>query len=180
MRDLKILFASDIHGSIFHLKMLKDIYIKENADRVIILDDIFPYGYYDVDFDRKEYLDLLSSFNNLYLIRGNCDSDLDIETSNQTFFDSFMISVGGKTLYCTHGNIYNSYNLPNSFFDIMVYGHLHKGFISKKDNHVFANPGSIAFPRGGSVNSYLIVTDKMIFFKDLSGNVIDSLNLEEI
>ena len=105
MRNLKILFASDIHGSIFHLKMLKDIYIKENADRVIILGDIFPYGYYDVDFDRKEYLDLLSSFNNLYLIRGNCDSDLDIETSNQTFFDSFMISVGGKTLYCTHGKI---------------------------------------------------------------------------
>lgn len=180
MISLKILFASDIHGSIFHLKKLKDIYIKENADKVFILGDIFPYGYYDVDFDRKDYLNFLSSFNNLYLIKGNCDSSLDIETSNQTFFDSFLISVSGKTLYCTHGNVYNSCNLPNSFFDIMVYGHLHKGFINKKGNHVFANPGSIAFPRGGSVNSYLIVTDEMIFLKDLSGNVIDSLSLEEI
>lgn len=53
---MKILFASDIHGSIFHLKMLKDIYIKENADRVIILGDIFPYGYYDVDLIGKSIL----------------------------------------------------------------------------------------------------------------------------
>ena len=41
---MKILIASDIHGSAKYCRLLLDAYEKENADRLFLLGDILYHG----------------------------------------------------------------------------------------------------------------------------------------
>ena len=51
----------------------------------------------------------------------------------------------------------------------MIYGHIHQGFIQKKENFIFANPGSISLPKCNTEHSYIIIDDNKIILKDLDG-----------
>ena len=65
-----------------------------------------------------------------------------------------------KRIFCSHGHIYNKENYPEVDFDILIGGHTHKGMILKQDGKIFLNPGSVSYPRGESVNSFMILDDK--------------------
>ena len=41
---MKLLIVSDIHGSGYYADKLKDIAIKENPDKIILLGDIYYHG----------------------------------------------------------------------------------------------------------------------------------------
>ena len=41
---MKILVVSDIHGSNYYMKKIEEIYQKENADRIILLGDLYYHG----------------------------------------------------------------------------------------------------------------------------------------
>ena len=167
---MKLMFVSDVHGSLENLKRIQDIYYSEKPDKIIFLGDMF-YSSYD---SPEGIEDILLSFPNKYIIRGNCDSELDIMTSPFSFMDDYYFEAFNKKIFCSHGNKYNIRNYPNKYFDIMIYGHTHVGMIEKEDDKLFLNPGSITYPRGGSVKSYMIIDDKGIYLKDLDKNIIDN------
>ncbi len=167
---MKIMFISDIHGSLKYLEKIKEIYHYECPNKIIVLGDVFYGGYSSF----KDIEDILDSFINCYIIKGNCDSETDIMTSRLTFMDYYYFECFNKKIFCSHGNIYNISKLPPKDFDCLVYGHTHRGMIVKENNKYYLNPGSISFPRGGSVNSYLIMDDKGIFLKDLDRNIIEN------
>lgn len=167
---MKIMVISDIHGSLKYLKIIKDIYYREKPDKFIILGDIFYGGNH-----YNEIEDIINSIPVKYVIRGNCDIDYYVISSTLGFMDNYYFEAFNKKFYCSHGNVYNINNYPDVFFDCMIYGHTHKGLIVKDNNKYFLNPGSIAYPRGESVNSYMILDDNGIYLKDLDENIIEKI-----
>ena len=170
---MKLLVVSDIHGSLEHLLDLKDIYIKEHPVRIIFLGDMYSYG----ASTTSDYDDLLNYFQNKIVLRGNCDTDLDVLTSNLFFVNYHIEKVNDKTIYFTHGNKYNINNQPSDDFDVLIQGHLHQSFIIKEDGKIFASPGSLSKPRGASTNSYMIIDDKGLHIKDINMDIIEECNL---
>lgn len=165
------MFVSDVHGSKKYLEIIKDIYYDEKPDEIIFLGDLFSYSYGGDD----DLSDLLDSFYNKVVIRGNCDSDYDVMTAPYSFLDYYYFEAFGRKFFCSHGNRYNMSRYPDKYFDVMVYGHTHRGMIENDNGKLFLNPGSITYPRGELTNSYMVIDDKGIYLKDLEQNIIDNL-----
>ena len=87
------------------------------------------------------------------------------------------MEINGKKCYFTHGHKYNIEKIPYDDFDIMMYGHIHQGFIQEKEGFVFANPGSISLPKCNTVHSYIIFDNNMITLKDVDGNVFQEFKV---
>ena len=72
----------------------------------------------------------------------------------------------------THGHKYNIDNIPENI-DVLVYGHLHTGFIKEKNGVICVNSGSISLPKNNTKHSYLVIEGKEIMLKDVEGNVLE-------
>ncbi len=165
---MKLMFVSDVHGSCTNLEIIKDIFFEEKPDEIIFLGDMFSYGY-GID---EDIIPILDNFYNKIVIRGNCDSEYDIMTAPFNFLDSYYFEAFNKKIFCSHGNYYNISRYPKVEFDVMIYGHTHRGMIEKENGKYFLNPGSISYPRG-NCKSYMILDDSGIYLKDLDKNIID-------
>jgi putative phosphoesterase len=98
-------------------------------------------------------------FKNFYCVRGNCDPG---HTPAER-----TIPIGGKTLFITHGHLYDVKNglerLTQTAVelkaDIVLYGHTHEGFETYDSVHKihFLNPGSISMPKPGKPPTYGIL-----------------------
>lgn len=174
---MKIMIASDIHGSKYYAgEMLKKFY-EEKADKLVLLGDLYSSSFRtfdEDDYDIKMSLpEMLSTVRDkLLVIKGNCDSSMDEMLSPFPMLDIAKMEIGDNVICFTHGHKYNINNVPPNFGDMLIYGHLHEGFIIKETGKIFANPGSIACPRNGSAHSYLILTEEKIILKDIEGNII--------
>ncbi len=76
--------------------------------------------------------------------------------SDFKFQESITMKINGKTFFFTHGHKYNINNIPDNI-DVMIYGHLHMGFIQEKDKVLCANSGSISLPKKNTKHNYLII-----------------------
>ena len=102
---------------------------------------------------------------------------MDTLISEFDFVDNTVIVSGGKTVFCTHGHVYNKDNLPSTRFDAVIYGHYHTGFIDRVNNTVVANAGSVSLPKNGTPNSYLILDGETLTLKTLDGTIIKEENI---
>ena len=59
----------------------------------------------------------------------------------------------------------------------MEFVHIHQGFIQKKEDLIFANPGSISLPKCNTAHSYIIFDENMITLKDVDGNVLQEFEV---
>ena len=66
-------------------------------------------------------------------------------------------------------------NVPENI-DVLVYGHLHTGFIEKENGVIFVNSGSISLPKNNTAHSYLTIDEHKIILKDVDGNIIEEIN----
>ena len=173
---MKILIASDIHGSARFAEKLKERFIAEKADKLILLGDIYNHGPrnpFPEEYAPQQVAAILNSLKeNLVVIKGNCDSDVDTLISEFDFIDNTVIISGNKTVFCTHGHIYNKDNLPLTRFDAVIYGHFHTGFIERVNDTVVANAGSVSLPKNGTPKSYLILDGEKLTLKTLDGEKI--------
>lgn len=180
---MKVLVISDIHGSSFYAKKIKEINKKEEPDKIIVLGDLYYHGPRNEltqEYKPMEVAKILNSLKEkLIVIKGNCDSEVDQTISEFDFKENVEININGYNVFLTHGHKYNMDRLPplGIKMDIMMYGHFHEGFIIEEDGIIFANPGSISLPRGNSKHSYLIFTDKELILKDVDGNIIKQMEL---
>ena len=179
---MKIMIASDIHGSKYYAGEMLNRFYLEKAEKLVLLGDLYSSSFRNFDEDDNEIKmslpEMLSTVRDrLLVIKGNCDSSMDEMLSPFPMLDIATLEVGNNTVCFTHGHKYNIGNVPPNFGDILVYGHLHQGFIIKEDGKVFANPGSVSCPRNGSEHSYLILTEETITLKDIEGNIIKECNI---
>ena len=178
---MKFLIASDIHGSSYYVNAVIKKAKEENADKIILLGDIYNHGPRNPlprDYAPMEVAKSLNEIKEkLIVIKGNCDSAVDTMISNFDFLDNLVLVSGGKTLFLTHGHIYNKDNLPKTNFDAIIYGHFHTGFIERKGDMIIANTGSTSLPKNDTPNSFMVLEDKILTLKDFENNVIKSIEL---
>lgn len=174
---MKVVVVSDIHGSSYYAKRLEQIVEKENPEKVVLLGDLYYHGPRNdlsQEYAPMKVAEVLNKMKDkLLVVRGNCDAEVDEMISEFKFEDHILTNINGKNFYFTHGHKYNIETIPYDDFDIMIYGHIHQGFIKKKEQFIFANPGSISLPKGMSVHSYILLDENKIILKDIDGNIIN-------
>ena len=179
---MKLIIASDLHGSGYYAQKLKDVFLKEGGELLVILGDIYnpgPRNPISKDYAPMEVAEVLNSLKDkLLVIKGNCDSEVDTLISEFDFSEFSQIFVDGLKITLTHGHKFNKDNMPANAGDVMCYGHFHTGFIDKVGDVVVANAGSLSLPKDGTAHSYLTIEDNVITLKDIDGNIIDSKKIK--
>ncbi len=174
---MKLMIASDIHGSAYFCRALLAAYEREGADKLVLLGDILYHGPRNdlpLEYDPKAVIALLSEYkNDILCVRGNCDSDVDqMVLPFPIMADYAVLYAGERLIYATHGHVYNNADLPPlSAGDILLHGHTHVPACEEYPTHTYVNPGSVSIPKENSPNSYLVLTDEGFIWKDLEGEV---------
>ena len=168
---MKFLIASDLHGSGFYAKKLIEAFEREKADKLILLGDIYNHGPRNPlpkEYAPMQVAEILNAVKEkLIVIRGNCDSKVDDMISEFSFVEDAVIVSGDKTIFLTHGHVFNKDNMPKTKFDAVIYGHFHVGFIEEKEGVIIANTGSLSLPKNGSPNSYIILEQGQLNLKNI-------------
>ena len=78
---MKIMVASDIHGSAYYCEKLVEAYKYSGTERLLLLGDILYHGPHNelpVDYDPKKVIKMLNRISKeIICIKGNCDSVVD-------------------------------------------------------------------------------------------------------
>ncbi len=178
---MKYLICSDIHGSKKAVERILELKKEEKADKVILLGDIYNHGPRNPFPEEYKPMDVASLINSikedLIVVKGNCDSEVDTLISEFDFLDNTVIVDNNKTVFCTHGHVYNNETPPKTKFSAVIYGHFHTGFIEKIGDTVFANAGSVSLPKNNTKKSYILIDNGTLYLKDLEKNIIDKIEL---
>ncbi len=180
---MKLLFASDIHGSAKDCENLKRIFEEEKADQLILCGDLLYHGPRNdlpESYNPKQVIETLNSLSeNIIAVRGNCDSEVDqMVLSFNLLCDYSVLYVDGIRMYVTHGHVYNKEN-PFKFNDndVLICGHTHVLAAEKVDNYYYLNPGSVSIPKEENDKTYMIYENRCFAIKNFEGKVIKTLRL---
>ncbi len=170
---MKMLIASDIHGSAYYCKMLVEAFKDENADRLLLLGDILYHGPRNElpkDYAPKEVISMLNQIKNkIFCVRGNCDTEVDQMVLDFPILASYsIIPWNSRLIYATHGHNYNEMTPPPlADGDILLCGHTHIPKHTDCENFTYINPGSVSIPKENSPHSYILLEDNVLIWKDL-------------
>ncbi|SFA94149.1 hypothetical protein SAMN05216249_105102 [Acetitomaculum ruminis DSM 5522] len=174
---MKLLFASDIHGSAYYCRILKEIYEKEKAEKLVLLGDLLYHGPRNdlpKEYAPKEVFALLNSMKEEILtVRGNCEAEVDQMVLEFPCLADYMIIYDQeRMLFITHGHKHNTSNMPPlKEGDILVHGHTHVPVIEEVGKNYYINPGSISIPKDNTPHSYMVYENGKFTIKDIEGNI---------
>ena len=175
---MKLMIASDIHGSAYFCERLLEVFDRETADRMLLLGDILYHGpRNDLPraYEPKQVLAMLNARKTrLFCVRGNCDTEVDqMVLEFPILADYCLLTVGERLIYATHGHRYHLNALPPlQPGDILLHGHTHVPAWERfGDGNLYLNPGSISIPKNGSPNGYMILENRRFQWKTLDGEV---------
>ena len=166
---MKLMIASDIHGSAYYCRKMLDAFAHEQADRLLLLGDFLYHGPRNdlpKDYNPKEVIAMLNPLKqSLLCVRGNCDTEVDqMVLEFPILSDYCLLEINGKTIFATHGHIYNPDHLPPlKDGDILLNGHTHIPANQNMGTYTYVNPGSISIPKNGSGHGYMILEDDFIW-----------------
>ena len=169
---MKLVIASDIHGSAFWCEKLMDLIEKEQPDRIILLGDLLYHGPRNDlprDYAPKEVIPMLNGLKNkLCCVRGNCEAEVDQMVLPFPCLAEFsQLLLDGKTFYLTHGHHANPDNLPPlPAGSVFLFGHTHVKLDRELDGIRCLNPGSVSIPKDGS-HSFLLYENGNFSFRIL-------------
>ena len=176
---MKLLIASDIHGSALYCGELLKAFDREQADRLLLLGDILYHGPRNdlpAGYAPKEVIPALNARKDSILcVRGNCDTEVDqMVLDFPLLADYALVCVGDLRLYATHGHVYHPDHLPPlRQGDILLYGHTHIPAWDIRDGIPCLNPGSVSIPKNGTPHSYMTLEGETFTWKTLDGNVFN-------
>ncbi len=182
---MKILVASDIHGSAVYCRQVLDRAEAEGAERILILGDILYHGPRNDLPDAyapKEVLAMLNAVKErLWCVRGNCDAEVDqMVLEFPIMADYAILPLKKNVIYATHGHIYHENNLPPLMKgDVLLHGHTHIYKAEQRENYILLNPGSVSLPKGGNPRTYGMLEDGTFRVVTLDGEVLAKIDLEE-
>ena len=97
---MKLLIASDIHGSAYYCRKMLEAYEKEGAQRMLLLGDILYHGPRNdlpKEYAPKEVIRMLNEKKNeIYAIRGNCEAEVDQMVLQFPVLADYMILFAGE------------------------------------------------------------------------------------
>lgn len=175
---MKLVIASDIHGSAYWCERLMEQIELENPDTVVLLGDLLYHGPRNdlpKGHDPKSVVKMLNGMaSRILAVRGNCEAEVDqMVLDFPCMADYAVLMDGGRQLYMTHGHLWSPDNLPplpdGSAF---LYGHTHVKVNQDIANpaggtiHVL-NPGSLSIPKDGS-HSFAVYEDGIFKLRELA------------
>lgn len=175
---MKLMIASDIHGSAYYCKKMLERYREEAAERLLLLGDLLYHGPRNDlprEYAPKEVISMLNEAREeLLCVRGNCDAQVDQMVLNFPILsDSMLLYLDGHTVFATHGHVYHEKNLPPlGEGDILLHGHTHVQAMEDRGVYIYLNPGSVSIPKNGNENSYMIYEDGVFTIKNMEGRKI--------
>ncbi len=176
---MKLMIASDIHGSSLYCEELLKRYNDEKPDKLLLLGDILYHGPRNdlpCGYNPKSVIAMLNNIKNeIICVRGNCDAEVDqMVLDFPIMADYSILELDGRLIFATHGHIYNEKNLPPmGKCDILLNGHTHIPKCVSHGDYTYMNPGSVSIPKEGSRHGYMIYEDKKFIWKDLDGNIVN-------
>lgn len=180
---MKLLIASDIHGSALFCRQLLDRVEAENPDKLLLLGDLLYHGPRNdlpQGYRPKEVITMLSGLKDRILaVRGNCEAEVDqMVLEFPVLADYCVLVIEGKTFFATHGHVYNTDHLPPlKKGDILIHGHTHVLKAENMGDYIWLNPGSVSIPKEGNPPTYAVLENGLFEIKDFYGNVVKSIQL---
>lgn len=153
---MKLLIASDIHGSAYWCRKLLEVYETEKPDKLVLLGDILYHGPRNDlprEYAPKAVIALLSPLaEKILCVRGNCEAEVDQMVLPFPCMAPYsQLLVEDKTFYLTHGHHENPRNLPRlNPGDVFLSGHTHVKEDIQVEGVRCLNPGSVSIPKDGS------------------------------
>lgn len=186
---MKIMFASDIHGSAWGCRRLLDTFRSLKAERLVLLGDLLYHGPRNDlprEYAPKEVIAMLNPLKHvIYAVRGNCDTEVDqMVLEFPIMADYGLLAFEGQTFYATHGHVFGKDCLPPmQDGDTLVQGHTHllmaEYMEAEKIGRIgILNPGSVSIPKGGNLATYGLLEDGVFQILTFEGDMVKRLKLE--
>ena len=169
---MKLLIASDIHGSAYWCGKLVEVMEEFQPDHLILLGDLLYHGPRNdlpKDYAPKQVIPMLSKYaDRIIAVRGNCEAEVDqMVLPFPCMADFSQLLVDGKVVYLTHGHHHNPDHLPPlKEGSVFLSGHTHVKLDEVRKGIRCLNPGSVSIPKDGS-HSCLMYEDGTFSFKIL-------------
>ena len=169
---MKVLIASDLHGSAAHVETLVRRIEEEAPDRIALLGDILYHGPRNPlpdGYDPQAVVALLEPLAaRIVAVRGNCDAEVDQMVLPFPCMETYAQIIDGAadaTLFLTHGHAVTPDEPPAlAPRTIFCSGHTHVKVLEAHGGVLFCNPGSISLPKDGS-RSYAVYEDGTVTLK---------------
>lgn len=181
---MKLMIASDIHGSAYYCRRLIEAFEREKADRLLLLGDILYHGPRNDlprEYAPKEVIKMLNELkNSIFCVRGNCDTEVDqMVLEFPVMADYCILTAGSRLVYVTHGHNFNTEHLPPmQSGDILLHGHTHIPACEPFGNdNLYLNPGSVSIPKAESRHSCMLMNESEFTWHSLDGEIYHKLDL---
>ena len=117
---MKLMIASDIHGSAYWCKKMLEAFEQNGAERLILLGDILYHGPRNdlpKEYAPKQVIAMLNPLKDkLLCVRGNCDTEVDQMVLDFPVMAEYAyICCDNLRIFATHGHKYNCTNLPIAY-----------------------------------------------------------------
>ena len=153
---MKLLIASDIHGSAYYCGKLMEVLDKFQPDKLLLLGDLLYHGPRNDlprEYAPKQVIPMLSQHQDkIIAVRGNCEAEVDqMVLPFPCMADHALLEVDGKVFYLTHGHHESPDALPELSEDsVFLSGHTHVKLDEVRNGIRCINPGSVSIPKDGS------------------------------
>lgn len=171
---MKLMIASDIHGSAYYCRKMLEAYKREKADKLLILGDVLYHGPRNDlprEYQPKEVIAMLNEVKEEILcVRGNCDTEVDQMVLEFPIMAEYaIITWNERLLFATHGHTFHPGNLPMlKCGDILLTGHTHVPKCENIGDYWYMNPGSVSIPKENSEHGYMLLEEHFLW-KNLDG-----------
>lgn len=165
---MKLMFASDIHGSLPATERVLERFAQSGAQWLVILGDVLyhgprnalPEGYAPAQVAER----LNEQAARIIAVRGNCDSEVDQMLLHFPITAPWQqVLLENRRIFLTHGHLFGADNVPAlNAGDVLAYGHTHLPVAEKRGELYHFNPGSVSIPKGGFAASYGILNDNVL------------------
>lgn len=175
---MKIMIASDIHGSAYYCQKMMERFDEEKAERLLLLGDLLYHGPRNDlprDYAPKQVISMLNERSDKILcVRGNCDAEVDqMVLKFPIMADYLVLFANERSLYATHGHKFNEETpLPCAKNSILLCGHFHVPKIVEHEDYVYLNVGSVSIPKENSFHSYMIFENGKFVWKDIENATV--------
>ena len=176
---MRLLIASDLHGSLESLDFLRERAAALSPDLLVLLGDLVYHGPRNPlpsGYDTRGVLDTFAAIDcPLVAVRGNCDAEVDMSLLPFATAENAWLSADNLRVFASHGHLLPDVPpMPARFPQGTVFlrGHTHIPRGETRDGYHFWNPGSLSLPKGGSPRSYAVYEDCCFRVLDMQGREV--------
>lgn len=163
---MKILFLSDIHGSLPALRRVLDFYDANGYEMLVLLGDLLNYGPRNGPCEGLDAPGVAEELNkrvkSIVAVRGNCDSEVDQMLLDFPMMADYAMIVlpDGRRVFVTHGHKFTEAEAADAAaHEVFIGGHTHLPHITPAaadgSKPMVINTGSPTFPKGGNPPTFV-------------------------